>query len=90
MYQMGSGAVRAPVAGYGTVCRTNRPAGDALERSAGALASNASRSFPRPCHALAIAATDIGRDIIRVELMNDNDNPRLGLLRDGIDDDSLL
>ena len=39
---------------------------------------------------LAIAATDIGRDIICVGLLNNTDNPLLYLLRDGIDDKSLL
>ena len=46
--------------------------------------------FLHPATLLAIAATDIGRDIIRVGLLNDNTNPLLCLLRDGIDDESLL
>ena len=46
--------------------------------------------FLLPATLLAIAATDIGRDIICVGLLNDNNNPLLCLLRDGIDDESLL
>ena len=46
--------------------------------------------FLHPATLLPIAATDIGRDIIRVGLLNDNTNPLLCLLRDGIDDESLL
>jgi hypothetical protein len=46
--------------------------------------------FLHPATLLAIAATEVGRDIIDVGLLNDDSNPLLCLLRDGIDDDSLL
>ena len=46
--------------------------------------------FLHPATLLAIAATDSGSDVIRVGLLDDDANPLLCLLRDGIDDESLL
>ena len=46
--------------------------------------------FLHPATLLAIVATDVGRDIVRVGLLNDNDNPLLCFLSDGIDDEPLL